>query len=259
MAPTLTRNGTKTDHISRRLQIEPASRWVRVQFNDQLIADTKKALLVRDGHHLTYYFPLEDVTMDWLQSSRIGGDGRQYYDIVVDGRSAESAAWTYFDSQDDFASLGGYLAFNWRKMDHWFEEEEEVFVHPRDPYHRVDAIQSSRSIRIVIDGVAVAESQRPVLLFETGLPVRYYLPQEDIRMELLTSSRANTDCPYKGTASYWNVNISGDNCRNIVWGYLEPIDEVQKIAGLLCFFNEKVDVYVDGELEQKPETLWSKD
>ena len=195
--------------------------------------------------------------MDWLRSARIGGDGRQYYDVVIGDRSADSGAWIYFDGEGDFAALKGYLAFNWRKMDHWFEEEEEVFVHPRDPYHRIDAIQSSRHIRIVINGNAVAESHRPVVLFETGLPTRYYLPQDDVRMDLLTPSRAKTDCPYKGAASYWNVNVSGDEYLNIVWGYQEPIEEIKKISGLLCFFNEKVDVFVNGELEETPETLWS--
>ncbi|GMQ78595.1 MAG: DUF427 domain-containing protein [Anaerolineae bacterium] len=257
MAQTLTKNGTATITEVKKPRIEPTSRWVRVQFNNQVIADSKETLLVRDGHRLAYYFPAEHVKIDWLHSARTGNDGRQYYDVVVDDRSADSGAWSYQDSDGDLAALRGYIAFNWRKMDHWFEEEEEIFVHPRDPYHRVDAIQSSRKIRIVIDGVTVANCQRPVVLFETGLPTRYYLPQDDIRMDLLTTSRAKTDCPYKGTASYWNVNVAGVDYRNIVWGYLEPLAEAQKIEGLLCFFNEKVDVFVDGELEEKPETLWA--
>ena len=99
--------------------------------------------------------------------------------------------------------------------------------------------------------------RRPVLLFETGLPIRYYIPQEDIRMDLLSASRAVTHCPYKGAASYWSIKIGDEVRRNVVWGYLDPIEEIPKIKGLLSFFNEKLDIYVDGALETRPETFWS--
>ena len=142
-------------------------------------------------------------------------------------------------------------------MDHWYEEEEEIFVHPRDPHHRVDTVPSSRHIRVEIDGVTVAETRRPYLLFETGLPVRYYIPQEDIRMELLEPSRAHTFCPYKGEASYWSIKIGDQLYRNYVWGYMDPLEESPKIKGLPSFFNEKMQIYVDGDLEERPETPWS--
>ena len=142
-------------------------------------------------------------------------------------------------------------------MDHWYEEEEEVFVHPRDPYHRIDTLPSSRQVRIEIEGIVVAESSRPYLLFETGLPTRYYIPREDIQMNLLAPSEAKTVCPYKGVASYWSFMGDGVSYRNIVWSYEDPIPESPKIRGLLCFFNEKVDLYVDGVLQERPETPWS--
>lgn len=257
MAPVITMNGTNTKNDVRKPHVEPTPRWIRVEFNNELIGDTKNALLVRDGHRLTYYFPSQDINHDWLRSARIGSDGRQYFDLAVHDRSAKAAAWSYADSAESTSRLAEYIGFNWRKMDHWYEEEEEVFVHPRDPYHRVDTLRSSRRIKIVVDGVAVADSSRPVLLFETGLPTRYYLPQVDVRMDLLVPSRAKTYCPYKGTASYWNAVLDDTEHRNIVWGYLEPIGEVYKIEGLLSFFNEKADVFVDGQLEEKPESPWS--
>jgi uncharacterized protein (DUF427 family) len=256
VASTTSKNGTAVREIEKKIEIEPTARWIRAEFNKQIIGDTKAALLVRDGHRLTYYFPLADINDRWLKPGRVGSDGRSYFDIEVEEKSAESAAWSY-SSENAYGALAGYVAFNWRKMDHWYEEEEEVFVHPRDPYHRVDSIQSSRHVKVVIDGITVAESNRPVLLFETGLPTRYYFPQEDVRMDLFEKTRARTQCPYKGDASYWSI-VAGDRTyRNIVWGYLEPIQESIKISRLLSFFNEKVDIFVDGELERRPESLWS--
>ena len=143
-------------------------------------------------------------------------------------------------------------------MDRWFEEEEEIFVHPRDPYHRVDTVPSSRHVQIVVDGVTIADSHQPYFLFETGLPVRYYITQEDIRMDLLEPTKASTICPYKGLASYWSIKLGEELYQNYVWSYLNPILEFPKAKGMLSFFNEKVDIYIDGVLEQRPETIWSK-
>jgi uncharacterized protein (DUF427 family) len=140
-------------------------------------------------------------------------------------------------------------------MDAWFEEEEQVFEHPRDPYHRVDVIQSSREVRVEIGGKVVAESRRPRLLFETNLPTRYYLPVEDVRMDLLEPTDTTSVCPYKGTASYWRMQAGG---RDVAWSYQDPISECPKIRGLIAFFNERVDALsVDGELQEKPKTTWS--
>jgi uncharacterized protein (DUF427 family) len=142
-------------------------------------------------------------------------------------------------------------------MDAWYEEDEQVFEHPRDPYHRVDVLQSSRQVRVEIGGQVVAESRHPRLLFETNLPTRYYLPVEDVRMDLLEATQTSTVCPYKGTASYWRLR--GDPpARDVAWSYLDPIPEIPKIRGLIAFFNERVDaLYVDDELQDKPKTPWS--
>jgi uncharacterized protein (DUF427 family) len=133
-----------------------------------------------------------------------------------------------------------------------------VFVHARDPHKRVDVVASSRYVRVVIAGETVAETRRPYLLFETGLPTRYYIPREDVRMDLLEPAGLQTRCPYKGIASYWSVRIGDHIAINGVWSYQETIPECPKIKDLLCFFNERVDLYVDGELQARPQSMWSQ-
>jgi uncharacterized protein (DUF427 family) len=142
-------------------------------------------------------------------------------------------------------------------MDAWYEEEEQVFVHPRDPYHRVDVLESSRHVRVKVAGEVVAETERPMVLFETGLPPRYYMPPEDVHEKVLVASEKTTQCPYKGTASYYSVEAGGERVEDLVWYYPEPIPEAAKIEGLLCFFNERVDLEVDGEQQERPRTQWS--
>ena len=142
------------------------------------------------------------------------------------------------------------------KMDGWYEEDEEVFVHPKGPYHRVDVLESSRHVEVSINGEVVAQTRQPKLLFETGLPVRYYLPPEDVREELLVPSEKRTGCPYKGEASYWSVEPGG-LAEDVIWYYPDPSPDTAKIAGHLCFFNEKVDLTADGEEQAWPQTQWS--
>ena len=139
-------------------------------------------------------------------------------------------------------------------MDAWYEEGEQVFVHPRDPYHRIDVLDSDRHVKVMVNGEVVAETDRPKILFETGLPPRYYIPQEDVRIEKLVPSEKNTQCPYKGVASYWSVEAGGERAKDLVWSYQDPIPEAAKIKGYLCFFNEKVDLEVDGEKQERPLT-----
>jgi uncharacterized protein (DUF427 family) len=144
------------------------------------------------------------------------------------------------------------VAFYWDAVDHWYEEDEEVFVHPRDPYHRVDIVQSSRSVRISLDDVVLAESSRPVAVFETGLPTRWYLPKDDIAA--FEASSRSTACPYKGTASYWTV---GGN-ENIAWSYEDPIPVAAALQGLVAFYDEIVDVDLDGERQERGYSPFAK-
>ena len=145
------------------------------------------------------------------------------------------------------------MAFDWHAMDAWYEEEDEVFVHARDPHKRVDVLESSRHVVVSVDDVVLADTRRPRLLFETGLPTRYYIPPEDVRMDLLRPSEKHTQCPYKGTASY----LSSETEQDVAWFYPEPIPEQPRIQGLIAFFNERVDIDVDGEREERPRSQWS--
>ena len=142
-------------------------------------------------------------------------------------------------------------------MDEWLEEDEPIYTHPRDPYSRVDILASSRRVRVELDGVTLAESHSPRILFETGLPPRYYLPLPDLRRDLLRPSTKQTHCPYKGTAGYWSVEVNGTLYEDLVWIYRTPLPESQKIAGLACFYNERVDVFVDGVAVERPRTPFS--
>jgi uncharacterized protein (DUF427 family) len=148
-----------------------------------------------------------------------------------------------------------FRLFTW--MDAWFEEDDEVYGHPRDPYKRVDVLHSSRHVRVLVAGALVAETRRPSLLFETGLPTRYYVPKADVRMDLLVPTETQTRCPYKGLATYYAVRVAATVVPDVAWCYRHPIPECGKIENLVCFFNERVDLYVDGELPPRPQTRWS--
>lgn len=240
--------------------IEPTPRRVRVQFGGETIADSANVLLVWEPRKLaTYWFPVADVKMDRLHASDRGDahPGVRRFDVRVGDRRADNAAWTYPEPDPERAALGDHVAFFWNQMDAWFEEDDEVFVHPRDPYHRVDVVHSSRHVVVELDGVVVADTTRPRLLFETGLPTRYYIPKVDVRMDLLTRTGSSTQCPYKGDAVYWSVNAGGTIHDDLVWSYPHPILESQRIEDLLSFYNEKVDIIVDGERQPRPATRWS--
>lgn len=204
-------------------RIEPARKRVRVVYNGETVVDSTHALLVWEhAYYPRYYFPIADVHGAHHNTSGIG-------------------------------DVADHVALDWNEMDAWFEEDEEVFVHARNPYVRIDALRSSRTVRIEIEGIVVAESTSPVVLFETGLPARYYLPALDVRRDLLTPTDLATSCPYKGTARYWSIGAHA----NVVWAYPSPLPESQPVQGLMCFYNEKVDLFVDGELVGKPVTPFS--
>ena len=220
-------------------------------------SDTRRPLLVWEiPSYPAYYIPLADVVADLeptgkTEHSPSRGEA-QIFDVRVEGATAESAARRYPSSP--LEALRDLVRFDWAAMDEWLEEDEPVYTHPRDPYKRVDILASSRHVVVVVDGVTVADSVRPHILFETGLPPRYYLPLSDIRTELLIPSGTETHCPYKGTAGYWALDTGRGVHRDLVWIYRAPLPESQKIAGLACFYNEKVDLYVDGELQDRPRT-----
>jgi len=235
-------------------------------FGGETIADSTRTMLFREAQKLpVYYFLKDDVRTDLLvASSHTASDPQKgtasFWSVKAGGRTAENAAWTFADGMAQWAEMGKYIAFDWAQMDAWFEEDDEVFVHPRDPYKRIDVMPSTRKVRIVVGGETVAESSRARFLFETGLPTRYYIPKDDVRFELLERTGTHSRCPYKGIASYWKVKVGQNTFPDIWWSYPEPIPECPKIADLLCFFNERVDaIYIDDELQPRPRTKWSID
>jgi uncharacterized protein (DUF427 family) len=244
-------NPHSPDHT---VEAVPTPKRVRVFFAGDTVADTKKALLLREsGRTPVYYFPQKDVQMDLLsRSDRVLQDSHKgkasYWTLTAGNAVAENAAWTYSEQPADAPALEDYVAFEWPAMDAWFEEDEQVFVHPRDPFTRLDAIQSSRHVKVIIEGETIAETRRPVLLFETGLPIRYYILRADARLDLLIRSDTETGWPYKGTASHYSVRVNGETIKDIVWSYVFPRPEFAKIQNLICFYHERLnDFFVDGE------------
>lgn len=248
------------------VHVSDSPRNVRVLFGGETIADSKRVKLLRESNILpVYYFPKQDVRTNLLAASQHTTEcpykGKaSYWTPQVGARRAENAVWGYREPLPDATGLKDHFAFEWTKMDNWFEEDEEIFIHPRDPFKRVDALPSKRHVRVVIDGQTVADTRRPYLLFETNHPVRYYLPQEDVRMDLLVPSATKSRCPYKGPASYWSVKNGNQLFEDLVWGYMDPIAECPKIKRLLCFFHERgAEIFVDGEKIPPPQTKWARE
>ncbi len=250
-----------TTQTRGRVRVEDGQKRIRAQIGGVTVADSADVKMVWEiPYYPTYYFPPDSVRMDLLSDSgetkRSPARGTaSLFDITIGDRTVSQAARIWNEAKIE--DVAGYVSFDWKSMDRWFEEDEEVYVHARDPYTRIDILQSSRNIRVEVDGVTVAESDKPRFLFETGLPIRYYLPKTDVHFEYLTQTETATSCPYKGTARYWSVDTAGKTHDDVVWGYDTPLRESQEIAGFVAFYNEKLDIYVDGELEEKPKTQFS--
>ncbi len=201
------------------------------------------------------YFPAYYVPVDDVRAELVPTGEATVFDVKTATGTAPKAAQRFPDSPVE--ELRDLVRIAWDEGLEWFEEDEPVYVHPRDPYSRVDILASSRHVRVDVDGVTVAESKAPHVLYETGLPPRFYLPMSDVRLDLLEPTTTVTHCPYKGAAAYWDLVVGGKRYENFVWCYRSPFAESQKIAGLMCFFNEKVDLYVDGVRQDRPRTKFS--
>jgi uncharacterized protein (DUF427 family) len=244
-----------------RVRIERGAKRVRIYLGGEVIADTIEPRLVWEiPYYPAYYLPVADVRTDLLtptgrtEHSPSRGEA-EYFTVHGGDREAVDGAWRYPDSPIE--ELRDLVRFDWEAMDSVFEEDEPVIVHPRDPYSRVDTLHSSRHVEVFVNGEKVADSTRPTLLFETGLPARYYLPLTDVRQHVLRPSEKVTQCPYKGTARHFSVEVGGELVEDIVWQYEAPLPESQKIAGKVCFYNEKVDLVIDGVPQARPQTPFS--
>jgi uncharacterized protein (DUF427 family) len=244
-----------------RIRIETSAKRVRAYVDGIAVADSRRPLLVWETpYYPAYYFPVEDVRTELLVEtgttthSPSRGDAR-HFTVKVGETERVDAAWRYVDSPIE--ELRDAVRFDWEAMDGWFEEDEEVYVHPRNPYSRVDILATSRHVRVELDGVVLADSTHAHVLFETGLPPRWYLPKVDVRMDLLVPTSTVTHCPYKGQAEYWSAQVGDRVVDDVAWSYRTPLPESQKIAGMVAFFNERVDLVIDDERLARPKTPFS--
>ena len=243
-------------------QMEPVPRRIRAMLNGQVVIDTTRAMYLWEWpNYPQFYIPFDDVAADVmvdedheqrLSRGRARRFGLRAGDVVRPG-----AARVY--AEDSLPGLAGLVRFEWDSLDAWFEEDEEVFVHPRNPYTRVDVMRSTRLLRIELDDVVLAESASPVMLFETGLPTRYYLNRTDVNFTVLEHTDTVTPCPYKGrTSDYWSVRTPVSTYPDLAWSYSFPTPAVSAIAGLVSFYNEKVDIFLDGQPLDRPVTHFFK-
>jgi uncharacterized protein (DUF427 family) len=242
------------------LYFEDNPRRIRAIFARKVVADSKRVKLLHESGRLpVYYFPPEDVRQELLEpsdrteTSQLKGTAR-FWTVRVGERVAQNSAWSWSEPL-----LEGHVALDWHAMDEWFAEDDQLFGHPRDPYSRIDVHKSTRHVRILRDGVVLADTRRSKILFETGLPSRYYIPAEDVRTELLMPSPTRTRCAYKGSASHWSVRIGDRVVDDLVWSYPEPQLDAEPVRDLLCFYQERVEVELDGERQTRPRTQWSRD
>ena len=239
-------------------RIEPVPRRIRAYLDGLAVIDTVRAFYVWEWPaYPQYYIPVADVR----DGSLVDEDHTQHthrgavrvHSLRAGGVVRPGAARVL--AQSSLPSLSGTVRFEWAALDSWFEEDEQVFVHPRSPYVRVDALHSTRTVRVELDGAALAESRSPVMVFETGLPTRYYLPRTEVDFGHLVPSATVTACPYKGiTSAYWSVKVNDTVHDDLVWSYDFPTRQLLPIAGLVAFYNEKVDIVVDGVLLTRPTT-----
>lgn len=242
------------------IRVEHSRKRIRILLAGELVADTTGALLVWEvPYYPTYYVPAADVHAKLIPAGSDSdarlGEAEVLTVAVPGGTTAERAARRYPASPA--RQLNDAVRFDWGAMSEWLEEDEPVYTHPRDPHTRVDILASSRRVRVEIDGVTVADSRSPRILFETGLPPRYYLPLPDVRTDLLRPSDSQSHCPYKGSAAYWSVDTGTSVHEDVVWIYRMPLPESQKIAGLAAFYDEKVDVFIDEVAQRRPHTKFS--
>jgi uncharacterized protein (DUF427 family) len=248
--------------VARTGQIEPAPRRVRGMLGGRTVFDTTAARYVWEWpNYPQYYVPIEDfdaaALVDEGETHRTSRGPVEAFGLSAGGVERPGCVRVHTAEAD--AGLEGLARIDWDALDAWFEEDEEVFVHPRNPYVRVDALRSSRTMRVELEGILLAESSAPVMVFETGLPTRYYLDRTAVDFAHLVPSETQTPCPYKGrTNAYWSVRIGERIEPDLAWAYDFPTRQLAPIAGLVAFYNEKVDISIDGEPLPRPKTHFFK-
>src|SRR5215472_11064504 len=265
-----------------QLRHEPTAKRIRAVLDGDTVVDTTRALLVWEPRRIvpSYAVPADDIAAELAPADTAAADvtgtigahmpelsRRPVLDPSVpfavhtaEGRAAGLTTGQQTRPEAGFypadPGLAGYVVLDFGAFDAWYEEDELNVAHPRDPFHRIDVLPSSRRVRVELDGHVLAESSRPTLLFETMLPTRYYLPRDDIRAQLIASS-TRTYCAYKGQASYWSATAGDRVVPDLAWTYQQPRHDAAQVRGLIAFFAERLDVTVDGERTDRPITPWS--
>jgi len=260
-------------------RVHPSPKWIRATMRDRVVVDTKAALLVWEPRRVvpSYAVPVDDIAAELVPYDGPGVEEHPVALGLVDqpvldpstsflahstpGRSltvrlpGDELAGAAFAADDP--DLAGYAVLDWGAFTEWLEEEEVVEGHPRDPFDRIDCLRSSRRVVISLDGVTLADSNRPTLLFETPLPTRYYLPREDVVMELLRPSDRRSVCAYKGRAHYWSAEVGGRLVPDVAWSYADPRHDALPVRDMVAFFTERLDLTLDGVALERPLTPWS--
>jgi uncharacterized protein (DUF427 family) len=242
--------------VGDRGLIEPAPRRVRGYLDGELVFDTVGARYVWESkYYPQYYIPLSDVRMilkDEEHAQKLQLGSSRLHSLVSSKRTVASAARLY-----DTGPVATYVRFEWEALD-WVEEDEPVILHPRNPYVRVDTLRSHRHVKIELDGIVLAETHSPLVMFETGLPTRYYIDRTDVDFSRLEPSETESVCPYKGvTSGYWNARVGETVHADIAWAYDYPLREVGPIAGTIAFYNEKLDISIDDVRTPRPHTIFA--
>lgn len=240
----------RIDGPAHRLLMQQFPRRVRAAFGGETVFDTTRAMLLHETGLLPQvYVPREDIRAELLRPTDhhtycpFKGTA-SYWSVAVGGQVAENAIWYYPEPNPETDWLSEYAGFYWDAMDDWYDEDELVEGHLRDPYHRVDVRRSSRHVRVLLGDTVLAETSRPLLLSETGFPNRFYLPAADIRQDLLEPSDTHTICPYKGTASYWSVSVGDQKLTDAVWSYPQAEGDSAAVSGYLSFLHDELTVEV---------------
>ncbi len=239
---------------------EPVPQRIRAVAAGEVVVDSVRAHLLHETGHLpVYYFPPEDVRADVLAASDTTttcpykGEA-SYHSLRIGDRVVEDAVWEYLEPLASVDFIAGRRALYWKKVDEWWVEDERAFAHPRDPYHRIDVYDTGRHVRVLLDGEVLADSTRAKALFETGHPTRWYLPREDVRVELLEPSETKGRCAYKGESSHFGALGHED----VAWTYPDPLWDGERVRGLIAFYGERVDLEVDDVPQERPVTQWSR-
>ena len=260
------------------LRFHPTGKRVRALVGDAIVVDSTRALIVWEPRRIvpSYAVPVADIAGSLTPIEVAPGEARpvsigdgppvldprtafsfhttpgQAFDIGTGATTLPAAAFVPADPD-----LGGAAILDFDAFDEWREEDELLLGHARDPFKTVDTRRSSRRVVVEIDGVVVADTTRSTMLFETHLPTRYYLPRDDVRMDLLTPTDATTVCAYKGRARYWSATGGDETVSDVAWSFEQPHNYATAVKDLVCFFNERVDITVDGTPLLRPTTPWS--